>query len=176
VLLEIARIAKPHGLKGHVNIVALSNRGERFQVGQTFTTESRLPNRLVELTILEVKPSATKFDYYVLFEGITTPEQALSLKGVVLLAEPLDDKVLDEKEYWVHDLKECTVYDLVSLDSYDDAKELGVVQDVLANPASDLLDLGNNLLIPITFVKELDKVKKRIYVDIPDGLLSINED
>lgn len=163
MLLEIAKIGKPHGLKGFVNVFAFSDRPERFEKGSVFQTEKN-----GELIIKDVMSLTTKSDYALLFEGINSREEAELLKGVILLAEPLDNSLLQDGEYWTHDLIDSTVVD------FDTDEDLGVVENIISNPASDLLDLGQDKLIPLKFIKEFILEEKKIIVDIPPGLLDLN--
>ena len=50
--------------------------------------------------------------------------------------------------------------------------ELGTVESVQANPASDLLVLDGGGLIPLRFVVDLEP-GVRVTVDVPDGLLDL---
>jgi 16S rRNA processing protein RimM len=98
--------------------------------------------------------------WLVAFEGVETREAAESLRGAVLRAQPLDV----EGELWVHQL--------IGAEVVDGAGEtLGTVAAVEANPASDLLVLGDEKLIPLRFVSGIDGT--RLTVDIPPGLLDL---
>ena len=50
---------------------------------------------------------------------------------------------------------------------------LGTVAGVLANPASDLLELDSGALVPLRFVVE--RSTGRVVVDAPDGLFDLPE-
>jgi 16S rRNA processing protein RimM len=79
-----------------------------------------------------------------------------------LFAEPIDDP----DTLFVHDLIGSTVVDAIT------GAELGVVEAVEANPASDLLVLaGSGALIPVRFVT--DRAPGRLTVEVPDGLLDL---
>ncbi len=49
--------------------------------------------------------------------------------------------------------------------------EIGVVESVEANPASDLLVLADGRLIPLRFVT--DRAPGRLTVEVPEGLLEL---
>jgi 16S rRNA processing protein RimM len=53
-----------------------------------------------------------------------------------------------------------------------EGRELGRVVAVEANPASDLLVLEDEVLIPMTFV--VARAAGAVVVDPPDGLLDVN--
>ena len=101
--------------------------------------------------------------WIVAFEGVATRTQAESLHGEVLLAEPIDDP----DTLFVHDLIGSVVVEVATGD------EIGVVESVEANPASDLLVLaGSGVLIPVRFVVERG-ADGRLRVELPDGLLDL---
>ena len=94
------------------------------------------------------------------FEGIVDRSQAENMRGIELEAESVEIP----GKLWVHELVGTTVFDA-------DGMELGSVQAVEANPASDLLVLESGGLIPLRFVTETDVATNRLVVDIPEGLL-----
>ena len=75
-----------------------------------------------------------------------------------LRAEPLDDP----DALWVHELVGSEVI-------ATEGRPLGTVTAVVANPASDLLELDDGVLVPLRFVVE--HRPGRIVVDVPPGLL-----
>ena len=75
----------------------------------------------------------------------------------MLTAEPIDDP----DELWVHDLVGSFAFDVAG-------NPLGLVVALVANPASDLLELDNGALIPARFVVASEE--GRVVVDPPDGL------
>ena len=96
--------------------------------------------------------------WLVRFAGLHARDAADALRGAMLLGEPIpDDEVL-----WVHELVGSTVVD-------EDGVELGVVTGLLANPASDLLELADGSLVPLVFVR--GRSPGRVVVDVPPGLI-----
>lgn len=150
-LLEVGRIAKPHGLTGEVAVALVSNRTERLDPGSELWLENG--ERLV---IERSRPHQNR--HLVVFVGHHSREAADALRGSIVLAEAFDDP----DELWVHDLCGRTVFDT-------EGAELGVVDSVEANPASDLLVLDGGGLIPLTFLVEA--TDDRLVVDPPPGLL-----
>jgi len=98
------------------------------------------------------------------FAGVNDREGADALHGVELYGEPLEVP----GELWVHELLGAEVFDTTG-------RRLGVVEAVEANPASDLLVLDGERLIPLTFVTEQVPAASggvaRLVVDPPAGLL-----
>jgi len=149
-MLEVGRIAKPHGIRGDVIVELITNRTERVAPGMVLVVGDR------PLTIQASRPHQGR--WIVTFEGVPDRSAADALRDLPLLAEPLDDP----DEIWVHELVGASVFG-VGGETY------GTVESVEANPASDLLVLDGGGLIPLTFV--VDRQSGRVVVDIPDGLL-----
>ena len=114
------------------------------------------------LTVVWSKPFGED-RYIVQFEDVADRNAADSLRGLELEAEPLDD-VLDV--LWVHELVGATVRDTAG-------NELGRIESVEANPASDLMVLESGGLIPVRFVTAHDAAARTVDVDIPEGLLDL---
>ncbi len=151
-VLEVGRIIKAHGLRGQLLVDFWTDRSERWSPGSTLTTD-RGP--------LTVRAAARHQDRFIVtFEGVERREDAEQWRGTVLRAPRIDDD--DDDAIWIDDLYGATVYDATGT-------ARGVVVDVEANPASDLLVLDSGTLVPLTFVTTL-QANVRIDVDVPDGL------
>ncbi|MGD0321900.1 MAG: ribosome maturation factor RimM [Acidimicrobiales bacterium] len=149
-LLEVGSVLRPHGLSGEVVVALVTNRPERLEPGSLLYASGR------ELRI----HSARRFSgrWLVRFEGVDDLEAAVCLRGVPLLARPLSDP----EALWVHELIGSVVRSVAG-------DELGTVSSVLANPASDLLELEGGGLVPVRFVVEHGP--NGVVVDVPHGLL-----
>ena len=151
-MLEVGRVVKPHGLRGEVVVELTTNRPERVDPGTVLSSDRG--------DLLIVSSSAFQHRWIVQFEGVASREDADALRGVVLRAEPLEDS----EAVWVHELIGCDVLDTAGA-------ELGRVEAVQANPASDLLVLEDGGLIPLTFLVSHSPDDRRVVVDPPPGLL-----
>jgi 16S rRNA processing protein RimM len=96
------------------------------------------------------------------FVGVSTREHAERLRGTVLRGQRIDD----DDAWWVHELIGSEVFDPAGA-------RLATVTGVLANPASDLLELDTGALIPLRFV--IERSPGRVVVDAPAGLLDLTE-
>ena len=128
----------------------LTDRVERMAVGTELQTD-RGP-------VVVARSQVDGQRWLVHFEGIDDRETAESWRNTALLAEAIDDP----DELWVHELVGCRVISA-------DGVERGIVTEVQANPASDLLVLDTGALVPLTFVVDgpTDGV---VRVEVPDGL------
>lgn len=147
--LEVGRVSRPHGLRGEVVVIPITDQPERFGVGTVFDSVRG------QLVVAASRPFQR--GWLVSFEGCASREQAEALRSVVLLAEPLEDA----DDVFVHQLIGCRVVDQDGIDH-------GVVTTIEANPAADLLVLGSGALVPMSFVTEVTDTT--ISVDVPAGL------
>jgi 16S rRNA processing protein RimM len=97
--------------------------------------------------------------WIVAFRGIEDRNGAETYRDTVLSAEPVEG---DDETLWVHELIGAEVFDL-------DGRSYGPVEAVEANPASDLLVLSGERLVPLVFVKT--RLPGRVVIDPPAGLL-----
>jgi len=151
-MLEVGRVAKPHGLAGDVIVALVTNRAERVAPGSVLVTPKG------ELRVLASSPHQGR--WIVRFDGVSSREAAEELRGVTLSAPPLDDP----DELWVHELVGVEVVGV-------DGRLHGLVTEVEANPASDLLVLEGGGLVPLRFVVSHDREACRLVIDPPEGLL-----
>ena len=80
------------------------------------------------------------------------------------IAKVLTDRHGDEVVAFVHELIGRRIID-------QDGTDHGPVTAVVDNPASDLLELGDGRLVPLTFYRGSDPEAGTIIVDVPAGLL-----
>ena len=156
-LLEVGRIDKPHGLRGEVVVTLTTTETVRVSPGTVLDAEGRA------LRVVSSRPHQHR--WIVAFDGLSSREDADVVVGAVLRAEPLDDG--DPDALWVHELIGSEVVEV-------DGTRRGAVVAVLANPASDLLELDGGALVPLRFVVSTDDGV--ITVDVPEGLFDLDED
>lgn len=145
---------KPHGLRGDVIVALTTNRPERAAVG------SRLSDADGREYLID-RSTPHQGRYIVTLEGVNSIEDADALRNTVLFAPAIEEP----DTLWVHDLVGSTVVDA-------SGNELGVVEGVEANPASDLMVLAGGVLIPLHFVTGVEP-GVRVTVDVPDGLFDL---
>jgi len=151
--LVVGRVGRPHGLRGDVTVMLVTDRTERMDPGARLHAEQR------ELTVEAARTQ--RAGWVVHFEGVDDVDAAEELRGAELRADPMDAA---DDALWVHELIGCAVADRVGT-------ALGTVTAVQANPAHDLLELDTGALIPMPFV--VDHSPGHVVVDPPDGLLDL---
>jgi 16S rRNA processing protein RimM len=152
-MLQIGRISRPHGLRGEVVVVLLTDRLERLAPGSVLDVDGRP---------LTVTASRThQRNHIVSFAGVSDRDAAEALQGATLRAPAIHDP----DELWVHQLIGARVVTV-------DGTEVGVVDSVEANPASDMLVLESGALVPAVFVVE-QRDDTTVVIDPPDGLFEL---
>lgn len=150
-LLEVGRIGKPHGLRGEVVVTWSTNLiDQRTALGTRLLADEQW------LTVATARPHQNR--WLIGFEGFTERTEADLLRGRILRAEPIES----EGDVFVHDLVGKTLVDQHGVAH-------GSVVAMVANPASDLIELGDGRLVPFVFYRSHDEDQVR--VDVPAGLL-----
>ncbi|HEX3623255.1 MAG TPA: ribosome maturation factor RimM [Acidimicrobiales bacterium] len=151
--MEVGRVVKAHGIRGEVIVDLVSNRPDvRLAPGSVLASDRG------DLEVLVSTPHQGR--WIVAFRGVEDRNAAETYRGTVLSAEPLDEDGGDT--LWVHELVGSEVFDL-------DGRSYGPVEAVESNPASDLLVLSGERLVPLVFVKT--RLPGRVVIDPPAGLL-----
>lgn len=132
-LLRVAHVRRVHGLGGEVRVQALGGHLDRFARGTQLVAE----RRGLALTVRSAR--ALDGDELLLaFEELGAREQVAALSGDYLCVEPSAARSLRRGEWFV--------WQLVGLRATTvDGAPLGVVTDVEAHPASDVLVVRHGL-------------------------------
>jgi 16S rRNA processing protein RimM len=155
-LREVGRIGRAHGVHGELYVSLITDRVERLALGARLLAGSQW------LTVAESRQQQQR--WLVRFDGVTDRTAAEKLTSSILFAEPLEDDEHGDDSLWVHDLIGSRVVDRQGVDR-------GVCVAVMDNPAHDILELDNGLLIPVVFV--VSCTGGTTVVDPPDGLFDL---
>ncbi|MFM8554533.1 MAG: ribosome maturation factor RimM [Acidimicrobiales bacterium] len=157
-LLEVARIGKPHGVRGDTYVTFTSDVASRHEPGSVLYVRTASGER--RLVVERSRPEKDR--HVVHFEGIDSREAVAVLTNSVLLAEP----VADAASLWVHELIGSEVVEV-------SGTPRGRCVAVVANPAHDLLELADGSLVPVPFVVSCrDGVTT---IDPPEGLFGLDD-
>lgn len=154
-LLEIGYIRRAHGVRGQVSVELATDRLERVEPGARWFARDGW------LTV--VSASRHQDRWLVTVDKIGDRLAAQRYTNTPIYAEPVDDP----DELWVHELIGSTVVEV-------SGRERGMCVAVVANPASDLLELDSGALVPVVFV--VSHEGDRIEIDPPLGLFDDDED
>ena len=166
-LVLIGRIARPHGIRGHVIVNPDTDfAGERFREGVRLLvgTDAR-PMTVTAARFQQGRP-------VIALEGVETMNDAEALHGVELRVPPEALHALPAGSYYEHDLVGCTL-------TTEDGRALGVVRAVEQRGGPARLVVGHGreeFQLPLVdaFCVEIDVAGRRIVVRPPEGLIGVN--
>lgn len=158
--IVIGKIVAPHGVRGDIRIMPLTDRPEQFlnlsylllEDGRQLTVKAaRFHKRMVLVSTKE----------------ITTMNDAELLRDKKILIRAEDLPPLDEGRFYVADLIGLPVFD-------EEGKQLGTFKDSITTGSNDVYIIavpgGKDLLIPALkiYVREINLQEKRIVVKLPE--------
>ncbi|HRW99832.1 MAG TPA: ribosome maturation factor RimM [Cyclobacteriaceae bacterium] len=160
---QVGYVMKRHGLKGDVKIFLDSPLPKRLE-----SIFVEIDNRLIPFFIEHF--SVLNNVAIVKFEDVSTPTAADKL---IRCRVYLPDSLKPKKQPKTFDIS-----DLVGFHVHFSGKDLGVVNSVNEHALNPLLVIPGaekEILIPISdyFIKKVDRKKKSIEVDLPEGFLDI---
>jgi 16S rRNA processing protein RimM len=169
-LVLVGRIARPHGLKGHVLVNPETDFAEeRFVEGATLWTRSSLGDEVLVITSARLQGARP----IVGFEGFERLEDAERLAGLELRVPEDLLRPLAEGTYYQHQLIGCVVETAAG-------ERIGEVARVDGGAAGSLLAIDGprgEILVPLAvdICTSVDVEARRITIEPPDGLLELNE-
>ena len=163
---KIGYIARSHGLKGEVTIVRTPECPALEDLKSVLVERG---NQLVPHFIESVSVKGVKA--FLKLEDVDTPELAQSLKGSSLFLAKKERPKLARGEFYSDEVVGFEVFD-------KDQGSLGIVDDVLESGPNRYLTIqfkSKEIMIPLNgpFIKGVNKTKKTISVELPDGYLDI---
>ena len=175
--VRVARIGKPHGIRGEVTVEVFTDspdtrfaQGNVVDVVSVSKTQSSFSHLTVEKARWNNKILLLKF------EEFSDRNTAESLRNYELYAQA--DDPLDEDEGWYAD-------ELIGFSVYKDeitSTKIGEVTDLITGAAQDLLQVqlsdGREVLIPFVeeIVPEIDEDQGAVVISPPAGLLELNQE
>lgn len=158
-LLLIGQFTLPHGVRGQLKLHAITDQPQHLsRVKTIFVGEHLTAYRLQRAA--EHK-AATMI---VTLVGVTTRDQAETLRGQEVYIRQSDAAPLAEGEYFLHDLPGLRIETV-------GGEQLGTVKEVIETGANEVLVVtrpaGGEVLIPM--IKDVIK-----QLDIPAGLIVID--
>jgi 16S rRNA processing protein RimM len=160
-------VIKPHGLKGEVSVLLDVDFPEDYKEMESVFLD--IDQKLVPFFISAISINRDKA--VIKFEDITTPEQAMSLKGRELYLPESTLPEMEADQFYFHEVIGYSVTDQTS-------GRLGVITNVYESGKQDLLAVdhqGIEILIPLIdeIVLEVNRENKEVLVNLPEGLLDI---
>jgi 16S rRNA processing protein RimM len=161
-LISIGKILGAQGNKGEVKALPLTDFPQRFE-------------KLKEVYLGKgQKVQIEGFRYHkgkiiLKFSGYDSLEEALQLKGKVMMVEEKDAVKLPQGSYFIHDI--------IGLDVFTpEGKYLGKIREVFSTLSNDVYVIekeAEEILIPATkeLVKEIDLQNRRMSINLMKGLI-----
>lgn len=154
--LAIGHLRRPHGLRGDIFLQLTTDRTDRIVPGAELFGRGRT-------FVIASSRVAGNGRIIAKLQGVDDRTAAERLTNIELFGEPIDDP----SALWVHEMIGATLVD-------QNGTNRGVCTSVLANPASDLIELDSGALVPSNFITQFaDGV---ITVEVPDGLFEVQLD
>lgn len=163
---KIGYVARTHGLRGEVTIV-LDPEVPPMRASQSLFIE--IKNTLIPYFIEHISDRGDKA--FVKFDEVDTPEAAKQLKGCSLYLPKKQRTKLKKGEFYNDEVVGFHVLD-------ETLGSLGTIREVIEIGPNRLIAIDRpkgELLIPVNgpFILEIDRPKKKIRVDLPEGFLDI---
>lgn len=166
--VQVARIGKPHGIRGEVTVQILTDAPEdRFVPGTEFTVE---PASHGPLTLRSARWN--KDILLLSFAEVPDRNRAEELRGVRLFVDT--EELEDDEEGWYE-------HELVGLAVRVDGRDVGTVSALQTMPVQDLLVVDTpdgEVLVPFVeeIVPEVDLEGGFVVVVPPPGLFELNRE
>lgn len=162
---KVGYVAKTHGLKGEVTII-YTDVSDLESVKSVFI---ELKNNLVPYFIEHISSRLDKA--FIKFEDIDSLEAAAMIKGCSIYLDKSLRPKLKKGEFYDDEVIDFTVED-------EELGLLGAIKEVVQSGPSRLLALdylGKEVLIPVNgpFIQSINKTKKKMVVQLPDGFLDL---
>ena len=164
---QLGYVIKPHGLKGDVSIFIDADNPQAYRNLESVLIQQ--DNQLIPFFISRIKISGEKA--ILNLEDSNNIESAQLLKGSTLYLPLSALPELSDDQFYFHEIIGYVVQD-------ENLGEIGQVITVYDAGPQDLLAIDHKnkeVLLPINdkTVSKVDKIKKKIFVNMPDGLIDI---
>lgn len=160
---KIGYISKTHGLKGEVTINTLPECPDLASVDTVYVGDSYVPHFIEAISMKAEKA-------FVKFEDINSIDTASELKGLSIFLPKAERPKLARGEFYNDEV--------VGFEVVEGETSLGKITDIMeAGPNRFLVfdHNGKEVLVPINgpFIKSVNKSKKRVTVELPEGFLDL---
>lgn len=164
-LVRIGKILKPHGVRGTLKVMPMTDDKSRYDYLKEVYIQTRHGVKLFRVLGARYQEKFVLLD----LEEINSMNDAEAYVGNFLAIEKKDRMPLAEDSYYIDDL--------IGLEVYEDGECLGKLIDVMQPGANDVyvvaLENGKELLLPVikSVIKKIDLSEKKIIVEVPKGLM-----
>lgn len=169
--LVVARVRKPHGLKGEVAVFPLTDDPESlFTPGREFTMVDLAGGQVGEPVIIE-RSRPFHREWLLKFRGLDDRNALEPIRDLLLAAPAGELKAPEGDEVYLHELAGFAVRN-----EADEA--LGLVTGLYEMPSGLMLEVQGpkrEFLLPYKkeFIRQVDRAERRLVVQVPEGLLDL---
>jgi 16S rRNA processing protein RimM len=170
-LLVVARLRKPHGLKGEVAVFPLTDDPEvTFKAGRTLTMVDLGGTPVGEPVIIE-RSRPFHREWLIKFRGLDDRDSLESRRDLLLAAPAGELREPEGDEVYLHELTGFAVRD-----EADTA--LGLVTGLYEMPSGLMLEVQGQkreFLLPYKkeFIRRVDRAGRKLTVALPEGLIDL---
>lgn len=155
-LISIGKIVAPHGVRGDVRVIPLTDFPERFQILKKIRTDKGL--------FLDIEHVKYHKQFILLkFRGLNSMNEVEYLRNHILQVERKDAFPLPEGHYYQFDIIGLAVYTVES-------EYLGVITDILETGSNDVYVAEQEGVKPLLIPALKDVVK---VIDIKSGKMVV---
>ncbi|MEO8295833.1 MAG: ribosome maturation factor RimM [Gemmatimonadota bacterium] len=165
----VARLRKPHGLKGEVAVFPLTDDGEAvFKPGRRLMQLDLAGTVLGDAVVIE-RSRPFHREWLLKFKGIDHRDGLEPLRDTLLAAPAEDLRAPASDEVYLHELTGFSV-------RLEDETALGLVTSIYEMASGLMLEVQGakrEFLLPYRkeFVRQVDRAERRLTVALPEGFL-----
>jgi len=176
--LTLARLVRPHGIRGEIAAEILTDFPERLtKLREVWLWDGASDPRRAEVQrcwLSVARGGQVVFH----FAGVNRLEDAEKLRGLEVQVPLADRMELPGGSYYISDLAGCEVWECDAAGNAAADVKLGVVRGVQATgtPVLEVDTPDGEVLIPMAMeiCRRIDVAARRIEVVMPDGLRDLN--
>lgn len=163
----VGKLTKTHGLKGEMAIWLDVDYPEEYEDLESILVEMK--GELIPYFVEEIQIRANKS--IIKFEDVDSIEAAQKLINCDLYLPNENLEELEDDQFYYHEI--------IGFDIVDEIQgKLGKVTAVYTAEAQDLIAMNyqsQEILIPVSdeIVKTVDREKKELYTNLPEGLIEV---
>jgi len=169
LLVVVGQILRPHGLRGELKVMPLTDHTERFEKIRRYHIRAVTGKQGEWMNLLQLRWQGKHL--IMKFEGIESCDSAEKYRGTFVEIPRETCHPLDEDQYYVADLIGLRV-------RTSDGLTVGTLKEVLQETAQDIYVVhagSKDVLIPAVrqFIKQIDLDRGEMVVEPVDGLLEL---
>jgi 16S rRNA processing protein RimM len=165
----LAKVFKTHGINGSVFVKFDADDTQQYNELESVFLE--INKKLIPFFIEDIRV-VSEDNAIIKFWDVNSEQDALEIIGAALyLPDSFLPQLLDNKDYYFHELKGLRVVDIKRGD-------IGIAVDVIEYPHHKVLEVdkdGTEILIPISdeIILSIERKDNKLNVNCPEGLLEV---